>query len=118
MNREELIGRLIASGHLNVPDRKSLGQISRNEVFAAVRARLESDGHFPPGAGSQWGVYEGPQIRRSADGRFLGINQRASVYDSRTMAESIQHQFETQDSAVNWYMDAEWGSGIDGIEFT
>ncbi len=118
MNREELIDRLISNGHLNVPDRKSLGQISRKEVLAAVRSRLASDGHFPPAAGFEGCVYEGPQIQRSGDGRYLGINRRALAYDPRVVAESVQHHFENQDAVVNWYIDAEWGTGIDGIKFT
>jgi hypothetical protein len=119
VNREEMIDRLITGGHLNMPDRKSLGWISRNEVFNAVRARLERDGHFPPNAaGVGRAVYEGPQIQRSGDGRFMGINQRAPACNPWVVAESVQSRFDSQDAVVNWYIDAEWGSCIDGIPFT
>ena len=104
---------------MNVPDRKSLAHISRNEVLVAVRARLERDGYFPPNAASGNGyVYEGPQIRCSKDGQYLGVNQRSLACDPTVVAESTQRRFDDVCSAVNWYIDSEWGSGIDGIEFT
>jgi hypothetical protein len=119
VNREELIDRLITSGHLNVPDRKSLGHISRNEVFVAIRARLERDGRFPPNAkDGERGLYEGPQIQRSQEGQYLGIDKRASVFHPGVVAQSVKRCFEDIDSVVNWYIDVEWGSGIDGITFT
>ena len=118
MDREDLLDRLVTSGHLNVPDRESLGSISRKQVFVAVRARLAKDGYFPPAAGVKGTVYEGPQIRRSADGRYLGIDQRASVFDPALLAEEARRCFENIDAVVNWYIDAEWGSSIDGIRLT
>jgi hypothetical protein len=118
MSRQELIDRLVTTGHLNMPERKSLGQISRGEVFAAVRVMLDWNVVFPPNAAnaaSEGYVYEGPQIRRSSDGRYLGIWQRASVHDLRTVAESTSRWFGGADAAVEWYIDTEWGSSIDGI---
>jgi hypothetical protein len=118
MDREELIDRLITTGHLNVPDRKSLAHLGRNEVFAAVRVRLERDGFFPPNAGIEGWVYEGPFIRRSENRRYVGINQRSRACDPRVVAETAQRSFDDIEAAVNWYIDAEWGSSIDGIPFT
>ena len=78
MERDGLIERLVTYGHLNVPERKFLGSVSRAEVFAAVRTRLERDGRFPPNAGIGNCIREGSRIRRSDSGRYVGINQRAS----------------------------------------
>ena len=121
MKREELIDVLIATGHLNVPDRKALGRISRREVFNAVCARVERDGRFPPNASEAkegQPVFEGPQIQRSEDGGYMGINQRASVHDFSVLAEVVKRRFGSVAAVVEWYIDSEWGKGIDGIRIS
>jgi hypothetical protein len=118
MDRAELIDRLVTRGHLSLPDRRALGLLCRNEVFNAVRARLSHDGYFPPNARAEGCVYEGPQVHRSEDGRYAGISQRASVFDFLAVAEATKCRFENIDAAVNWYIDSEWGAGVDGIPFT
>ena len=115
MSREELITKLVTTGHLNVPDREILGRITRTEITAAVRVRLEADGFFPPNAGETGFIYEGPQMRSLKDGGYLAINRRSSVHDPRTVAESIERRFEYIGAVVNWYIDSEWGSSVDGI---
>jgi hypothetical protein len=118
MRRDELIDRLVTSGHLNVPDRKDLGHITRTEICEAIRARLEKHGFFPPNAGVTGFVYEGAQLRCLDDGSYLTINRRASVHNPRLVAESTEQRYEDVDAAINWYIDSEWGASIDGIAIT
>jgi len=118
MTREELIDRLVTTGHLNVPDRKMLGRVSRAEIRDAIRARLEKDRFFPPNAQASGFVYEGPQLRYMDDGTFLAINQRASVHNPGVVAQSTERRFEDMAAAIAWYIDSEWAASIDGIAIT
>ena len=116
MKREGLIDVLIKTGHLNVPDRKALGRIGRREVFDAVCGRVERDGRFPPNASEAkegQPLREGPQIQRSEDGGYTGINQRASVHDFRVLAQLVKRRFGSVAAVVEWYIDSEWGTGIE-----
>jgi hypothetical protein len=115
MGREELIERLVTTGHLNVPDRRALGHVTRAEIHEAIRARLEKDGIFPPNARATGSVYEGAQLRCLDDGSFLAITQRASVHNPGIVAESTEHRFKDIGAAVAWYIDSEWAASIDGI---
>lgn len=116
MDRSSLIEKLVTTGHLNVPERRELGRITRDEVKVAVREILERDGGFPPAARADAGaVYEGPQIRRSEQGGYLAIVRRCPPLAPNVVAESSEQSFPDAESVVDWYVQAEWGAEIDGI---
>ena len=117
MDRSPLIERLVSTGHLNVPERRALGQMTREEVVAAVKVALERDGGFPLGAlNATDAIYEGPQIKKTAEG-YLGINQRSGAINPTVVAESAERSFPDAESVVAWYINQEWGGAIDGIPF-
>jgi hypothetical protein len=118
--RESLIEKLVTTGHLNVPERLSLGSgpLKASEIAAIVIMILKTTGTFPRGVKS-WRpglvVDERAILQSLPDGKLRLIQQRANPIDTRTLAQEKVTDFDNVESAVGSLMKIEWGNGIDGI---
>jgi hypothetical protein len=118
MTRDELVMKLVATGHVNVEERRLLGgSVRRTEVVSTVLRALREHGHFPPNA-RPWTpgqvCYEGWQLVALEQGARL-VAQRSPPLDPFTVAESKAKTFDTDVKAVEHYVANAVGSSIDGV---
>jgi hypothetical protein len=119
MNRDDLVLKLVSTGHLNVEERDAISRyVTRDEVMAAIRHTVEETGHFPPHArpwtpGSP--CFEGWQLTRLPAGVRL-ICQRSYAIQPSALAESTSEDFSTVDDAVEAYVMKAVVGAIDGVE--
>ena len=111
--RFRLLEKLILEGHVNVTERQSLGVVGRVEVAEILKSFLLRDGAFPfPREGRA--VYEGATITSLQSGAKITW-ERGYPWDPSRIADRRIELFTEIDSAVEAFIDSEWGAGIDGI---
>jgi hypothetical protein len=118
MNRDELVTKLLATSHLSVVEQRSLGgQVTREEVAAAILTLLRAHGHFPPQAGV-WTpgevCFEGWQLVSLPSGTRL-LAQRHHPLSPTTLAESKAEDFDSDEEAVDEYIRRAVGASYDGV---
>ena len=119
-DRNMLIGKLVITGHLNVPERLALGSqpLNMSEVAAVVISVLKETGSFPEKA-NLWIqgqiVDERAILQKLPDGKLRLIQQRANPIDPTVLDQQKLTDFSDVESAVKSYINTEWGGGIDGI---
>ena len=119
-HRHRLIGQLVNTGHLSVPDRLALGsvQVYSSEIAAAVTRVLNATGSFPQHA-TPWQqghvVHEGAMVLRASDGKIRLIQQRSHPVAPSVLADQITTEFANVQSAVEAFIRLEWPDNIDGI---
>jgi hypothetical protein len=112
-DRQDLLRKLVIYGHVNVPERQTLGIVRRQEVKELVKSLLLIHGSFPFEREGR-AVYEGATLNRNTTGIVI-IWRRAYAWDPFTLAESRTETFIDLDAAVERFVESEWSSGIDGI---
>jgi hypothetical protein len=118
MTRDDLVMKLIATGHLNVHERRLLGgDVLRAEVVSTVLRGLREHGHFPPNA-RPWApgqaCFEGWQLVALGHGARL-VAQRHPPLEPFTLAEAKSEDFSAEVEAVEHYVKYAVGSNIDGV---
>jgi hypothetical protein len=119
MNRDDLVLKLVSTGHLNVEERNVISRyVTRDEVRAAIRHAVEETGHFPPHArpwtpGSP--CFEGWQLARLPAGVRL-LWQRSHAVQPSALAESTSEDFSTVNDAIEAYVTKAVVGTIDGVE--
>jgi hypothetical protein len=119
--RQQLIEKLVTTGHLNVPERSALSPctVRYSEVAAVVERVLESTGYFPPNA-RPWEkgkiVHEPALLQKLYAGAYRLILQRGQAIAPHVLAETLDFDFQDSAAAIKAFIAAEWRSGdIDGI---
>ena len=118
--REQLIEKLVRTGHLNVPERLALGtaKIYSTEVAKAVTRVLEETGSFPENV-KPWMqghvVHEGAMLQKDSDHKIRLILQRHHPLSPTVLAEQKVTDFREAQAAVEAFIRAEWPVTIDGI---
>lgn len=111
--RQELLRRLVISGHLNVAERQALGSVSRSEVAEIVKSLLLAIDKFPVRNEGK-AVREGATItKRKSEIQITW--QRSYPWNPFSVAESRKEAFTNLEAAVERFVETEWKSGIDGI---
>jgi hypothetical protein len=120
MQRQDLLEKLVASLHLNVPERKLLGvdTVPAKEVAVIVKRLLETNGVFPLNA-KPWQpgepVFEGFFLMRQPNGSVRLAWQRHHPINPYLLADQGSWDCDSTDEAISRFMRSEWGNGIDGI---
>ena len=120
-SREALIGKLVVSLHLDVPERRLLGSdfIWVDEVASAVKRLLKQNGVFPPIA-KVWKpgelVFEGFFLVTGSDGNVQLIWQRSDPISPTSLADQGRREYDDLDEAISAFIHKEWSKGIDGIQ--
>jgi hypothetical protein len=118
--REQLIEKLVNTGHLSVPERLALGStmVYSSEIAAIVTRVLNDTGSFPQNAKSwQQGhvVYEGGILHKSSGGKIRLVRQRSHPIAPAVLADQKATDFDDVQSAVKAFMRSEWPKDIDGV---
>jgi len=119
--RDRLVEKLVVTGHLNVPERLDLGSqsIRWSEVVAAVSRGLSDTGFFPRDA-RPWKngelVHEGAILRKLPEGTAQVIQQRSNAGNPMQLAERKVTAFTNVNAAIEFFVSAQWPTGIDGIQ--
>lgn len=119
--RNLLVEKLVLSGHLNVPERLSLGsQAIRWSEAVAVVSRVLNDMDFFPKDARPWKkgdvVSEGVILHKLPTGRAEVIQQRSHASDPRQLAERKVTVFTDLNAAIQFFVSTQWPTGIDGIQ--
>jgi hypothetical protein len=112
--RSQLLRKLVVDGHLNVAERRALGEVGIQEVRDLVMSLLMQNGVFP-NHGTSKAVYEGATLALG-DSNVQITWQRHYAWDPCQVAESRSEIFATADAAIERFLESEWRTGIDGIK--
>lgn len=118
MSRQELVWKLVLTGHLNTFERQQLvpPEVSFDEVVGVVRSSLESNGYFPPNARplEPPPSYEGGIIESLPDGGVRLHWQRNYAW-TPVVAEHTCKDYRRLEDALQEFMRWEWRNSIDGV---
>jgi hypothetical protein len=118
--REQLIEKLVTTGHLNVPERAALSPrtVRYSEVASVVERVLEVTGYFPTNA-RPWQegslVYEPPILQKLSAGAYRMTLPRSHAIAPTVLAEKRELDFQNVETAIRAFIALEWPRGIDGI---
>jgi hypothetical protein len=121
--REELVLKLLTQYYLDVPDQAEFGSdtISFAELATAVRSALETNVYFPPSA-KPWepgeASYEGAFLEKLDRHRFRVHLQRSYADNPGVCAERTSQDYDSFESALKAYLQAEWRGAFDGEHIT
>ena len=119
--RDELVEKLVKTGHLNVPERLALSTASvfSSEVAKVVTQVVEGAGFFPEAA-KPWAqgqvVHEQALLQRISVSKVRLIQQRADPLNPTVLREQKITDFTDTRAAVEGFIKAEWPTNIDGIQ--
>jgi hypothetical protein len=118
--REQIVQKLVTTGHLSVSERYSLGTacVVLSQVAGVVTDTLTATGFFPSIA-RPWQngtvVHEAAVVRKLPSGAIRLHLQRASATDPFDLLEQKTIDFADLKTAVEAFIRTEWPAGIDGI---
>ncbi len=119
MSRQELVSKLVLTGHLNSFERQQLvpQEVGFDEIAGVVRSLLESNGYFPTDARplEPPPSYEGGILELLPNGRVRLHWQRNYAW-SPTIAEHTSKDYRRLEDALREFMRWEWRNGIDGVK--
>ena len=115
-SREELLRKLVQTNHLNVPERKAVGEVSRFEIAELVKSILLQRKQFPPIPDGD-AMYEGV-IMTIKENSVEMVWQRPGPITPRKLVERSSKHVAIIDEAINEYIRQTWPKGIDGIPLT
>jgi len=113
--REDLLKKLGIQGHLSVPERQALGTVHQRDVIDLAKSLLLAHSAFPNHNETE-AVYEGATLTLEPTGIQI-MWRRAYPWDPFSVAESRAEIFSDLETAIQRFIDSEWGSGIDGISW-
>jgi hypothetical protein len=116
IRRSLLLRKLVVARHVNVAERRVLGNVGREEVANVLRSILLKDSVFPL-AGREGVIYEGAILGLNSSGAQITLS-RARVDNPGIMAQRRVDKYRDVDEAIEAFIDLEWASGIDGIAIT
>ncbi len=119
---QQLLQKLVLSGTLNAPERKSLGgfgkwPVPKADITEVIKEILEEHGIFPAIAkeGSDGTIYEGFLIEIIAQNRIRLRVQRPSIFNPAEMAQKRDWEFHEMTAGIQQFIEWQWPNGIDGI---
>lgn len=91
--RNDLIKKLVMTGHLNVPERHELGVVHLSDVVSVIEAVLRENDTFPPtNKDDRWTpgrYFEAPLIERRSDG-FGVVRSPVQIASHASLRDAVR----------------------------
>lgn len=105
--RDDLIKKLVMTGHLNVPERRELGVVRLSDIVSVVEGVLRRSKTFPPTTEhDRWTpgrYFEAPQIERRSQS-FVVVRSPVHVASHASLVDAVRD-----------YLGGDSNLNIDGI---